>query len=140
MIAKPFWNVARIEGSLHTALAEHWQHGEWFRFKQSYWLDFFLDGLRRFRDGEQFRDDNSIDFPSWMSHSNYAEIIAARDQHGMTLRQWLACRGEPWTFSRDTRHEEAMRPPPAEFWDDPLIKAAVALAWRDEDDSSKKSP
>jgi hypothetical protein len=137
IIAKPFWNIARLERSLHTALAEHWEHGEWFKFDHLYWLNFFLDGFREFRDSEEFRDANSIDFSSWMSRSNYAEIIAARYQHRMTLRKWLQCRGTPWTFSRDTRYEEMMRPPPE---DDPFLKAAAALAWHDEDDTSKTTP
>jgi hypothetical protein len=138
IIAKPFWNIARLERSLHTALAEHWQHGEWFKFNQPYWLELFLDGLRQFRDNEESRDSNSIDFPSWLSRSNYAEIIAARYQHQMTLRKWLQCRGEPWTFSRDTRYEEMMRPPGPE--DEALLKWAEANAWRDENDITVKAP
>lgn len=97
IIVKPFWNIARPERSLHTALAEHSEHGEWFKFSHPYWLNFFLDGLRQFRDGEEFRDANSIDFPSWMRRSNCAEIIAARYRHRMTLRKWLQCRAAPWT-------------------------------------------
>src|SRR6202022_1548251 len=28
---KPFWNIRRLEYSLHTALAEHWHRGEWHK-------------------------------------------------------------------------------------------------------------
>ena len=57
----------------------------------------------------------------------------------MTLRKWLQCRGDPWTFSRDTRYEEMMRPAAPEDWAR-LLKAAAALAWREEDDISNNAP
>lgn len=101
IIAKPFWNITKLEYSLHTSLAEHWYRGEWHKFTDPYWQKFFLDAFRQFRDGEEFRDRNSIDFAYWMQGTNYVEIVEAQCEHRMTLPEWRQCRGDPWRFSRD---------------------------------------
>jgi hypothetical protein len=36
-----------------------------------------------------------------MNGTNYAEIVAMRCEHGMTLPEWRQCRGDPWRFSGD---------------------------------------
>lgn len=56
IIAKPFWNITKLEYSLHTSLAEHWHRGAWHKFTSAYWQKFFLDAFREFRDGEELRD------------------------------------------------------------------------------------
>jgi hypothetical protein len=101
IIAKPFWNIRRLEYSLHTSLAEHWHRGEWHKFNDPYWLNFFLDAFRQFKDGEEFRDANSVNFAYWMNGTNYAEIVAMQCGHRMTLPQWRQCRADPWMFTRD---------------------------------------
>src|SRR5688572_3471824 len=35
---KPFWNIRKLEYSLHSALVEHWHRGEWHKFENPYWL------------------------------------------------------------------------------------------------------
>jgi hypothetical protein len=40
-----------------------------------------------------------------MNGTNYAEIVAMRCEHGMTLPEWRQCRGDPWRFSRDRLRE-----------------------------------
>jgi hypothetical protein len=143
IIAKPFWNITKLEYSLHTCLAEHWHRGEWHKFTDSYWLDFFLDGLRQFRDPEEGRDANSIDFGYWMSGSGYAEVIGMQCEHKMSLPEWRRHRGDPWRCTRDALREKMNRtigppiePLPEDEWS-PLMKAAAALAWRDEDNIDK---
>lgn len=46
IIAKPFWNITKLEYSLHTSLAEHLARGEWHKFTESYQQKFFLDAFR----------------------------------------------------------------------------------------------
>jgi hypothetical protein len=106
-------------------------------------LDFFLDGLRQFRDPEEGRDANSIDFGYWMSGSGYAEVIGMQCEHKMSLPEWRRHRGDPWLFTRDALREKmnrtigsAIEPLPEDEWS-PLMKAAAALAWRDEDNIDK---
>lgn len=91
---KPFWNIRKIEYSLHTALAEHWHRGEWHKFKDSYWLDFFVDAFREFDDSD--RDWNSRDFAYWMNGTNYVESVSMQVEHGMSRAQWRECRADPW--------------------------------------------
>lgn len=141
IIAKPFWNITKLEYSLHTALAQHWQHGEWHKFTDPYWLNFFLDGLRDFRDPEDGRDANSIDFGYWMSGSGYAEIIAMQCEHRMTLPKWRQHRGDPWRFTRDAWHKSHAGASDNSLDDDSaLLRAAEALAWRHECDNNEKAP
>jgi hypothetical protein len=142
IIAKPFWNITKLEYSLHTSLAEHWHRGEWHKFRDPYWLNFFFDAFREFRDGEEFRDANSVDFAYWMNGTNYAEIVAMQCEHRMTLPEWRRHRGDPWKFSRH-RLLEDMKPASAsddvpDDWS-PLFKAAARLAWRDGDDINNKA-
>jgi hypothetical protein len=166
IIAKPFWNITKLEYSLHTSLAEHWHRGEWHKFTNPYWENFFLNAFREFRDGEEFRDRNSIDFAYWMNGTNYAEIVAMQCEQRMTLPEWRQCRGMmrvstsdddwllreaarlAWRDEDDTgsfnRSQEDMKR--ASISDDvpddwsPLLKAAAQLAWRDGDDTSNKTP
>src|SRR5258708_39690232 len=44
-----------------------------------------------------------------MNGTNYAEIVAMRCEHGMTLPEWRQCRGFPWRFSRDRLREDMKR-------------------------------
>jgi hypothetical protein len=136
IIAKPFWNITKLEYSLHTSLAEHWYRGEWHKFTNPYWQKFFLDAFREFRDGEEFRDRNSIDFAYWMQGTNYVEIVATQCEHRMTLPQWRRCRGDPWRFSRDqipqAIKDASIADEVQEEWS-PLLMAAAALAWSEED-------
>src|SRR5712692_10346984 len=69
--AKPFWNIRKAEYSLHTALAEHWVRGEWHKFEEPYWLNFFVDAFRQFKDDD--RNLNSVNFIYWMNGTNYSE-------------------------------------------------------------------
>lgn len=143
IIAKPFWNITKLEYSLHACLAEHWQRGEWHKFTNPYWENFFLSAFREFKDDEEFRDRNSIDFAYWMNGTNYAEIIAMQCEHKMTLPEWRQCRGDPWKFSRDRLRADMKRDATTDDAPDdwsPLLKAAAQLAWRDEDDTSHTAP
>jgi hypothetical protein len=83
-----------MEWSLHSALAEHWHRGEWYKFEERYWLDLFLDGFNKFDDGD--RDYNSVEFIYWMNGDNYAETIREHVKSKMSLRQWRECRGRPY--------------------------------------------
>lgn len=139
IIAKPFWNITKLEYSLHTSLAEHWHRGEWHKFTDPYWQNFFLDAFREFRDGEESRDANSMDFSYWMNGTNYAEIVAMQCERRMTLPEWRKCRGDPWRFSRDRFRDEMKRASASDDVPDdwsPLLKAAARLAWRNGDDTS----
>jgi hypothetical protein len=93
---KPFWNISRVERSLHAGLAEHWHRGEWHKFDDAnvYWLNFFTEAFKEFSDND--RDMNSVNFGYWMQGTNYAEFAYARHQHKMSLRQWQECRAYPW--------------------------------------------
>jgi hypothetical protein len=93
---KPFWNIGRIEHSLHIALAEFWHRGEWHKFEEPYWMDFFIKGFRRFKDDEVGRDSNSIQFIYWFNSDNYAEALREKRYHRMSLRAWRQCRGVPY--------------------------------------------
>jgi hypothetical protein len=42
-----------------------------------------------------------------MNRTNYAEIVAMRCVHGMTLPEWRQCCGDPWRFSRGRLREIA---------------------------------
>jgi hypothetical protein len=95
---KPFWNISRIEYSLHSALAEFWHRGEWHKFNDEYWLKFFLDKFRAFSDHNQ--NANSVEFIYWMNRDNYVEAIRMRMEHKMSLRKWQECRGDPWRHLR----------------------------------------
>ena len=97
---KPFWNVSKIEYSLHSALAEFWHRGEWHNFKDEYWRNFFLNRFRNFSDHN--RDANSVEFIYWMNSDNYVEAINMQAEHKMSLRQWQACRGDPWRNLRQS--------------------------------------
>jgi hypothetical protein len=44
-----------------------------------------------------------------MNGTNYAEIVEAQCEHGMTLPEWRQCRGDPWRFSRGHLCEDAGR-------------------------------
>ncbi|MEH2475947.1 hypothetical protein V1281_002880 [Nitrobacteraceae bacterium AZCC 2161] len=101
IIAKPFWDISRLEYSLHAALAEHWHRGEWHKFEDPYWLSFFLDAFREFKDGEDERDRNSVDFIYWMNGTNYSEIVSAHCESNLSLRQWQKCRADPWAPTRE---------------------------------------
>lgn len=93
---KPFWNIRRIEYSLHCALAEHWHRAEWFKFDDKYWLDFFIDAFREF--GDEDRDLNSVNFSYWMNGTNYAESIIYQVKNKASRRQWQQCGGDPWEY------------------------------------------
>jgi hypothetical protein len=95
---KPFWNIRRAERTLHTALAEHWIRGEWHKFQDPYWLNFFVDGICHFDDDD--RDLNSVNFIYWMNSTNFAELVRDRIAHKMTLSKWRECRGDPWHLTR----------------------------------------
>lgn len=105
-IVRPFWNIGRIEYSLHSALAEHWHRGEWHKFTSDYWMTFFLDAFRQFGESESARDKNSIDFAYWMNGTNYSEQIEAQCERGMTLKQWQQCHGDPWLHTRESMRAE----------------------------------
>ena len=100
IIAKPFWNIGRLEYSLHVALAQHWHRGEWHKFTEPYWQQFFLDAFRLFKDGDESRDANSVNFAYWMN--DYSEILNMRREHKMTLPQWRQCRADPWMHTRES--------------------------------------
>jgi hypothetical protein len=95
---KPFWNITRIEYSLHSGLAEFWHRGEWHRFDDPYWFDFFVSRFRALSDKN--RDANSVDVIYWMNGDNYAEAIRMQREHKMSLRAWRECRGDPWRYVR----------------------------------------
>jgi hypothetical protein len=97
---KPFWNIRRIEYSLHSALAEFWHRGEWHKFNDRYWLEFFIEGFSNFGDEEDDRDSNSVNFIYWMNGDNYVEAIRMQREHKMSLRQWQRCKGDPWFRQR----------------------------------------
>ncbi|HEX4411923.1 MAG TPA: GIY-YIG nuclease family protein [Xanthobacteraceae bacterium] len=100
ILAKPFWNIRKLEYSLHAALAEHWHRGEWHKFEEAYWLKFFMDAFDEFSNEESKRDLNSVNFIYWMNGTNYVEAIEAQCEHRMTLRKWREHRGDPWRFTR----------------------------------------
>lgn len=91
---KPFWSIGRIEYSLHSALAEHWHRGEWHRFDDPYWLNFFIDAFKQFSDVN--RDGNSVNFTYWMNETNYVESVMEQTRHRMSLRRWQECHGRPY--------------------------------------------
>jgi hypothetical protein len=95
---KPFWNVRRLEYSLHSALAEHWYKGEWHKFEDGYWRDFFVEAFSEFSDKD--RHMNSVNFAYWMNRTNHAEVVGMQCGTGLSLQTWQACRGDPW---RDLR-------------------------------------
>jgi hypothetical protein len=99
-LAKPFWNIRRLEYSLHAALAEYWVHGEWHKFTEPYWLAFFMDAFDEFENEEESRDLNSVNFAYWMNGTNYAEAIQMQCEHRMSLPIWRQHRGDPWRFTR----------------------------------------
>lgn len=101
VLVKPFWNIRKAEYSLHAALAEHWYRGEWHRFDDPYWLTFFMDAFDEFKNEEDERDLNSVNFIYWMNGTNYAQAIQTQCEHRMTLRAWREHRGDPWRFTRD---------------------------------------
>jgi Meiotically up-regulated gene 113 len=94
IIAKPFWNIRRLEYSLHSALAPHWHRGEWHKFTDSRAMTFFIDAFSEFRDDD--RDRNSIDFGYWMSGTNYDEFVNMQCERRMSLPKWRECGGYPW--------------------------------------------
>jgi hypothetical protein len=93
---KPFWNIRGIEYSLHCALAEFWHRGEWHRFDEPYWMEFFVNGFRRFKDDEDDRHANSVNFVYWFNGDNYAEALRTKREYKMSLRAWRECHGFPW--------------------------------------------
>ncbi|WP_369126741.1 hypothetical protein [Bradyrhizobium canariense] len=58
LLAKPFWNITKLEYSLHAALAEHWEHGEtsWRRVRSAGRL-IVLARKQLMRSGRGMRDD-----------------------------------------------------------------------------------
>jgi hypothetical protein len=92
---KPFWNISRLEYSLHSALAEHWHRGEWHKFNEVYWMNFFIEAFQEFNDGIEYRDRNSVDFAYWMQGTNYAEIVDMQCESQLSLRAWQQCRARP---------------------------------------------
>jgi hypothetical protein len=90
---KPFWNISRIEYSLHSALAEFWHRGEWHKFEDVYWMNFFVDGFNEFKDDN--RDSNSVEFIYWMNSTNFVESVRMQREYKMTLREWQECRARP---------------------------------------------
>jgi hypothetical protein len=95
--AKPFWNIGKIEYSLHSALAEHWHRGEWHKFDEVHWMELFVDGFRVFKDDEDDRGANSVNFIYWMNGgTNYCEAVRMQCEHKMSLRAWRECHGYPW--------------------------------------------
>jgi hypothetical protein len=98
---KPFWNVHKIEYSLQSALAEHWHRGEWHKFEDQYWLDFFVNAFQEFTDDDF--DTNSVTFIYWMNGTNYSEAVRMQCEYKMSLRKWQQCRGDPW---RETRNQQ----------------------------------
>lgn len=97
---KPFWNISRLEYSLHSALAEHWHRGEWHKFEDPYWLNFFIDAFKQF--SNENRDANSVEFTYWMNGTNYVEAVRMQRERKMSLRQWQQCHGDPWRHLRAT--------------------------------------
>jgi Meiotically up-regulated gene 113 len=84
---KPFWNIGRIERTLHIALAEHWHYGEWHEF---------VDAFRIFEDEQDSRSRNSVNFIYWMnSTTNYSEAVMTKCKHRMSLAAWRRCHGDP---------------------------------------------
>lgn len=106
ILAKPFWNTRKAEYSLHAALAEHRHRGEWHKFDDPQQLAFFIDAFDEFKNEEDERDLNSVNFMYWMNGTNYAEAIRMQCEHRMTLPPWRACRGDPWRFTRPTILEQ----------------------------------
>jgi hypothetical protein len=100
VLVKPFWNIRKLEYTLHAALAQHWHRGEWHKFDEQYWLTFFMDAFDEFKNEEKNRDLNSVNFIYWMNGTNYAETTQMRCEHRMTLRAWREHRGDPWHFTR----------------------------------------
>ena len=98
---KPFWNIGRLEYSLHSALADHWYKGEWHKFEDTYWRNFFVEAFCEFSDTD--RDINSVNFAYWMSGTNYAERVGMHCHKRMSLRKWQECHGDPWRDLREAR-------------------------------------
>ena len=100
ILVKPFWNIQKAEYSLHAALAEHWHRGEWHKFEDPYWLNFFMSAFDEFKNEEDARDLNSVNFIYWMNGTNYSEAIRTQIEHRMSIRAWRECHGDPWAFTR----------------------------------------
>jgi hypothetical protein len=62
-----------------------------------------------------------------MNGTNYAEIVAMRCEHGMTLPEWRQCRGDPWRFSRDRLQKLPFSGHEVEHW--PTLKSRLPLSW-----------
>jgi hypothetical protein len=90
---KPFWNIRKVEYSLHSALAEHWHRGEWHKFNDAYWLNFFVEAFKQFSNVN--RDSNSVNFTYWMNGTNYAEYVIEQARLRIPLRQWQECHARP---------------------------------------------
>jgi len=76
---KPFWNISRLEYSLHQRACGFWHRGEWHKFEDEYWRNFFLDRFRAFSDTN--RDANSWNLPTGWNGDNYAETIRVQREH-----------------------------------------------------------
>jgi hypothetical protein len=109
VLVKPFWNIRKAEYSLHAALAEYWHRGEWHKFEDPYWLTFFMDAFDEFKNDEEERDLNSVNFIYWMNGTNYAEAIHMQCEHRMSLQAWREHRGDPWRFTRAAILEDMRR-------------------------------
>ena len=94
---KPFFEISRVEYALHSAMAQHWHRGEWHKFEDEYWLDFFVNTFsQEFEDEVEARGANSVNFTYWMNGTGYAEICIARCQAGLSLSAWRKCHGYPY--------------------------------------------
>lgn len=59
-----------------------------------------MDAFDEFKNEENQRDLNSVNFIYWMNGTNYAEAIQMQREHRMSLRTWREHRGDPWRFTR----------------------------------------
>jgi hypothetical protein len=83
---KPFWNVSRIERSLHIGFSQFWYHGEWFQFPMEEDRDLLLEGFLEFSDTD--RDRNSVNFVYWFNGDGMSEFLYEHERQGLTLPQF----------------------------------------------------
>jgi hypothetical protein len=82
---KPFWEIGRLERTMHAGLANLWHRGEWHSVDE---IDcqFLVDGFREFYDDD--RDMNSVDFIYWFNGSGLAEVAVEGNSRRLSLREW----------------------------------------------------
>jgi T5orf172 domain len=84
---KPFWNISKIERSLHTAFSRSWYTGEWIDFESDDDKHILLEGFCEFSDTDY--DWNSVDFIYWFNSNGMSEFSIERSRQQISLPKFL---------------------------------------------------